>query len=214
MRKKILFTLLIALTGCSSYPDTAVIHQWQEIAARNDANSLYRPLIYRAMVADNWERIDIDPAFSLSDTTKAVCEYWIQEGGSKIRVTIHTFPINDSSLRVPPTAQIARWKDQFEELNPLLTSISTESHGGFTGLCLEAEGIYQNAQTTMMGWSMQLALEFERPLSLHREPKDQYKLADFTIKAVGETKIVEKYKPDIKCFAQSFELIDELPPPI
>ncbi len=166
------------------------------------------------MVPVNWERIDADPALSLNDTMKAICEFSIHEEDSKIRVTIHTFPINDSTPRIPPIAQINRWKEQFDELNPLSVSIDTDSHGGYTGFCLKADGIYRNVQTTMLGWSMQLVPEYERKLGLQRNPLDQYKLADFTIKAIGKSDIVEKHKPDIIRFAQSFELIDELPPPL
>lgn len=204
----------LGLTSCSNQMDKPSANYWQEIGARNQSHSTERPLIYRAMIPNEWQRIALDPSISLIDTMKPIDEYWIQDEESKIRLTIHTFPINASTPHIPPFAQIQRWKEQFEELNPLLTSISPESRGGYTGLFLEAEGLYQNEQTGMLGWSMQLAPEFERQLSLYHEPLDSYKLADFTIKALGTAALIKKHKRAIVQFAQSFELIEELPHPL
>lgn len=191
-----------------------VSHTWQTFAARNLPDSLQRPIIYRAIVPSDWKRIDPNPELSIEDTTQAISEFWIIEDHSKVRITVHTFPINEFAPRIPARAQIQRWKDQFDELDPLSIVVLEESHGGFTGLFLEASGIYQNQRTSIKAWSMQLALEFEKKLSWKRNPLDVYKLADFTIKATGDSLMIEKYKSEIMRFGQSFELIEELPHPI
>lgn len=204
--------ILLFFLGCSSVPEGTPAN-WQEISARNVANSLHRPAIYHAQVPVGWERIDPDPDHSLEDTTKPICEYLIHEGSIKARITIHTFPIVPSGPRIPPIAQINRWKSQFQELDPLSVCIYPESHGGFSGLGLTAEGVYQNEQVTMMAWSMVLAQEFVAKLELHGNALDRYKLADFTIKIVGNSKLIEINRVDIMRFFKSFELIDELPQP-
>lgn len=214
MHRKIPFLLFFYLTSCSDQSNESVNHVWQTMAARNNTHSQFRPLIYHAVVPPKWIRIDPDSTISILDTTQAICEYWIHEQDDKIRITIHTFPIHESIPRIPPIAQINRWKTQFDQLDSLDILITPQSHGGFTGLYFEATGIYQNMPNTMMGWSMQLATEFERKLSLHRSPLDSYKLADFTIKVVGTPSMIERYKPDITQFAKSFELMDELPLPL
>lgn len=147
---------------------------------------------------------------SIADTTKANSEFFIQDKGREIRLTVHTFPFVDDNGRIPPQAQIARWKKQLEELNLLSVQVLPESHGGFSGLYFEGEG----SQGTVMGWSMRLVPAYSRQLSLEKEPLDKLKRADYTIKATGPTDLIERHRPVIIQFAQSFELIDELPPPL
>ncbi len=57
---------------------------------------------------------------------------------------------------------------------------------------------------------MQLAPAYERQLSLARQPHDNLKRADYTIKSVGPPDLMHKHRADILAFAQSFEMIDEL----
>lgn len=200
-----LFPVLVLLNGCSSPSTPEHPRAWQELAARNISDSLQRPLTYRAIVPAHWERKDSDPTLSLTDTTKPIAEFLITDQNESIRLTIHTFPPG-----IPPKAQINRWKEQFDELDPLTSHITKISRAGFIGLFLEASGRLHNKDAIMLGWSMQLAPEYARQLSLQLEA---YKLADYTIKAMGPSSLMREHHQDIVNFANSFELIDELPAP-
>ena len=174
-------------------------------------------MIYRALVPSQWIRKDPVEFESLADTTKAICEFYIRENGesgAEIRLTIHTFPILKEEERIPPQAQIARWKRQFEDLDVLSTQILPESHGGFSGLYFEGTGTLKNQPAKMLGWSMQLAHLFTRELSLNEQPLDSYKRADYTIKATGPPDFIHQHRKAIRDFAGSFEFIDELPSPL
>lgn len=211
-RKSLFFlTLVSGLIGCSTDHSPRQSTQ-QFIAARDDGITPDRPLLYRATVPLSWIRKD--PSHSIVETTKENCEFCLFDGEDKIRITIHTFPISNHHPRIPPIAQIQRWKEQFDELDLHLTHLSAFGQGGFTGLFLEASGILNDKETTMMGWSMQLAPEYERQLSLHFNSLDSYKRADYTIKVVGPRRIMAIHRQTIKDFAKSFELIDELPHPL
>lgn len=178
-------------------------YSWQIITSRDEENPSERKPLYRAKVPTYWIRQDPLPTTSIADTTKPLCEFYIEEEGQHIHLTIHNFP----EQRIPPMAQINRWLQQFEERKPTHTSISALSHGGFAGLLLEAEGIFKAKPAKVLGWSMQLASEFYQQLE-----KTQKK-ADYTIKAVGPPDLVNQHRESIGVFADSFELIDELPSP-
>lgn|GEM_PF-919585 len=213
----LIFFIFLLLTACSSAPTDKYPSKkgsWQEFSGRdwaeirNEDALLMRPVVYRAFVPFQWERKDADTQKSIKDTMKPICEYTIHDSNMKIRLTIHTFPFNDSSSRIPCMAQITRWKDQFQEIDLLFTFTTQESHGGFCGLKLEAQGIYQNEKCKILAWSMQLAQEHERRLT--DQGLDKYKLADYTIKVMGSPFLVEKHKKEIQNFANSFEFIEEL----
>lgn len=207
MSRLLLLILTVLLVGCSQEP-TQIATKSQPIAARDNGQSLDRPLIYRANVPITWTRNDPSPTESILDSTKHNCEFWIDDPQGNIRITIHTFPVNASHPRIPPNAQIHRWKDQFEELDPLSVNVVALAQGGFVGLQLEAKGLMHGKETKVLGWSMQLPWEYERQLT------DEYKRADFTIKVVGNPRAVDNHKPEIRQFVKSFELIDELPNPL
>ncbi len=204
--------ILLVLISCTNAPSPAHFSSnWQLISGRDEGHLLDRPLIYRALVPSDWTRRDPLSHESISDTKKAICEFYKIEDNQTIRLTIHTFPIIEAHLRIPPQAQIARWKRQFDTLDPLHTLLMTETSGGFSGLYFEGQGILQGQPTKVMGWSMQLASGYERRLSLEKHPLDRLKRADYTIKASGPIDLMNKYHAAIVAFAHSFELIDELP---
>jgi hypothetical protein len=205
---------LFVLTACNQDTSPLPASNWQLIAGRDEGQAAERPLLYRACVPSNWIRQDPSTSASIADTTKSICEFYIQEEGQNIRLTIHTFPIIQGHMRIPPQAQIARWKKQFEELDPLASHILPESHGGFSGLYFEGQGILQGSPTKVMGWSMQLASGYERQLSQGQQPLDRLKRADYTIKASGPPVLMDTHRAAIMAFARSFELIDELPSPL
>lgn len=207
-----IFILIIStLSSCNSQSSPFPFSQWQLVAGRDEGHTHERPFIYRVLVPPHWVRQDPSSTESIADTTQSICEFYIRENDQAIRLTVHTFPISDIHPRIPPQAQIARWKKQFDELDLLNTTIASEGQGGFNGLRFEGRGVLHGQPTTVMGWSMQLASGYERQLSLEKERLDRYKRADYTIKASGPSSLMDKHRADILAFAHHFELIDELP---
>lgn len=206
---------LIFLFGCSNASNHSIEQNLQTINAREEVADEPRLPLYRALAPSSWACHQPNPNDSLLDTTKPVCEFFIPEGKEKLRLTIHTFPVNEVQSRIPPFAQITRWKTQFEELDPLATQVTPQSQGGFVGLLLEAEGIYQGQLQKMLGWSMQLAPEYDRQLQNKSSLlKNRLRRADYTIKIVGPAFLINKHRKALLNFANSFELIDELPTPL
>lgn len=203
--------LLLILTSCDQHTPSS---NWQLIAGRNFDTSLDRPMLYRALVPAQWIRQDPPANESLMDTTRSICEYYIRENQQTIRLTIHTFPVLPNSIRIPPQAQTARWKKQFDTLDPLATHSQADSHGGFCGLFFEGQGILHGELTKVMGWSMQLASCYDQQLCQSSQPVDCCKRADYTIKVSGPPAFMDQHRADILAFAQSFELIEELPSPL
>ncbi len=209
-----IFTLITSLlTSCSSN-SSLPSSNWQLIGGRDDGQVLERPLLYRVLVPSEWTRQDPSINESIADTKKSICEFYIHEKDQSIRLTIHTFPFMQKQLRIPPQAQIARWKSQFEELDLVATHSQPDSHGGFSGLFFEGQGILQGKPTKVIGWSMQLASVYERELNQEKQPLDHRKCADYTIKASGPPDLMDHYRIAIIAFAHSFELIDEIPFPL
>lgn len=198
-----LYFLLIAaiVTSCQSEPDTENrAFSWQEICGREGHSP-----IYRVKVPEGWKRRD--PQGSLADTMKPICEFLIDDA---IRITIHNFPSERIEERISPQAQVMRWKKQFDVLDPLHTSVGGQSFSGFSGLCFKGRGQMEGKPLQMLGWSMQIAPEHYLILS---EPsiKCRQMRADFTIKALGPKSLMQKHENEILQFAQSFELIEEIP---
>jgi hypothetical protein len=70
-----------------------------------------RPLVYRAEAPGHWHYEA--PESSNADTMKSIAEFRIEEDGETIRIAIHNFPTKTLKERIPPMAQIFRWKEQF-----------------------------------------------------------------------------------------------------
>ncbi len=171
--------------------------------------------IYQVEVPSFW-RIQQPPHNeSLIDTKLPLCECFIEEDDQKIRITIHNFPTENMEERIPPMAQIARWKQQFKKLDESSVAITPQAFSGFVGFLFEATGIINDEETRMMGWSMQLDAEHYRHLlfaeSLKLSKEFGQMRSDFTIKAVGPSRLIQKYRNDIFSFARHFELIKEIP---
>jgi hypothetical protein len=219
----ITFALILLLTGCnnsSSINQTS--YKIREISARDDGVNKTRPTIYRAKIPSDWICKDPELNISLSDTTKSICELFIlnaNDNDQKIRITIHNFPSLNPDDRIPSTAQIARWKKQFSQLDPSSISIISQSFAGFSGQLFEGSGLLNGEEISIMAWSMQLAQEHYSILSLKlqllqaniEKQKIAQMKSDFTIKATGPKALMEKHRRDIFAFARSFELIEEIP---
>ncbi|MBA3721384.1 MAG: hypothetical protein H0W88_03185 [Parachlamydiaceae bacterium] len=184
---------------------------WQKINSRDEEFPSSRFPLYLAKVPSDWTRVDPSSTESIADTTKPLCEFYINEDTGSVRITVHYFPSENIKDRIPPSAQIQRWKSQFESIDPALTITETESHSGFVGLYLECQGVMQGKPTKLMGWAMQLAPEYYRRLSHDDSFFTLQKRADYTIKAVGSPEIIDKHHKEIMTFGQSFELIEVLP---
>ena len=138
-----------------------------------------------------------------------------QQGPDKIRITVHNFPADSLEKRIPPLAQVTRWKRQLGVIDSKSESTKPQSFAGYYGLLLEATGLIDKERVTMMGWALQLAPEHFRALqkatSLGIEQRHRQMRGDITIKAVGPEDFMKKNRQDIFNFAHSFQLIDDIP---
>lgn len=158
-------------------------------------NGRETPNLYQMKVPSEWK---VTPGEGGQDTKKPLVEFTID---NQIRVTLHNFP----GQSIPPQAQVARWKGQFEKLNPEDVVIESVAWGGYSGYSFEAKGILQGKETSMMAWALQLDPRHARTV------QNGDKSADFTIKVVGPTDLMHKYRLAIQLFAKSFELTDGIP---
>lgn len=203
LKKLIIFAALCVATSCSQEkPPSDKKTEWQQISGRENKTP-----IYRIKTPSSWLRKDPSPDESLDDTKKSILEFHIPE--SSIRITIHNFPSQKLESRIPPAAQIARWKQQFIKLDQSSVLVQSQSFSGYAGLMLDASGNTDGEQTSVIGWSMQLAPEHYRTLTHPSFPLEVR--ADITIKATGPKNLMTKHRPEIYAFAQSFELIEEIP---
>lgn len=212
-RFKFLILMCVSLfVGCDS-PQLPPKALTIDIAGRNDDTSLDRPIIYQLKLPPHWIYKPIENQ-SLTDTTLPIAEFYIRENEESIRITLHNFPTDQMEKRIPPVAQLNRWKGQFEKLDQPSLIVKNQSFGGYQGLYFEALGEMKNASTRVIGWSMQLAPEHFRMLSRLTpkiiEKRHHQMRGDITIKAVGPNELMKKNKIALTSFARSFKLIDEI----
>lgn len=205
----LLIAALFLTAGCHQDAPSSKF-TWHFFSARDNGNNLDRPILYRAKTPLHWTKKEPSPVDSIADTKKSICEFYILDNEGSIRIVLHTFPTT-SGLHIPAGAQISRWQKQFEELSPEAMDIKPSCRGGFSGLFFEGSGLLHGKPATIMGWSMQLAPMYEKILVQSNQPVHQYQCADFTIKATGPTNLIAKYRTEIIAFANTFELIEELP---
>lgn len=213
LRIKSLLFLLVMMASCASQQATPSPRQ--KIHGRDSGDDLTRVPIYQARVPTHWIRQDPSSDDSIADTTKPLCTFLIQDDGQQVRITVHNFPFTQASSRVPPQAQIARWERQFNTIDRTRVTTTPFASAGFYGFCFMCTGKQGSQPTTVIAWSMQLAPEHEASLAVHTQlnplPHFKQMRADYTIKAVGPPDLISKHKKDITIFAQSFELIHEIP---
>lgn len=210
----------LLLISCEPHPKQNNTHSLQTIEGRDLGHPENRIPIYRATVPSEWVRLDPSRNLSIADTTKPLCTFVINgNDDQKITITIHNFSSDKQEERIPPSAQIARWKKQFSDLNLASVIVKPTAHGGFAGLFLQSNGALSGHDTTIFGWAMQIAPEYYSSLSVKRQiarssaEENFFKQmqSDYTIKAIGPTSLVDKHKKEIVDFANSFELIEEIP---
>ncbi len=207
----LLFCILLVY-GCTQSEEQQSPHSyvWQEISGRDEGNPNQRIPIYRAKVPCKWIRQDPLAEDSIADTMKPLCEYLLGTDHSDLRITIHSFPSHSMHDRIAPAAQIARWKQQFDHLDLTDVHVTPFASGGFTGLNFEAVGNIHGNQKAVVGWSMQMAAEQYQNLQ-GITFKDHHRRADYTIKSQGSPETMARHRDEIFFFANSFELIEEIP---
>lgn len=189
--------LLISLQGCNTppvKPDAMRI----EITDRT-----YRPL-YRVLLPVEWEQEAV--LDNLEDTMKPIAAFQVDN----VKITVHNFPSTSLEQRIPPQAQLQRWKKQFSPLDEESVIVKAAGQSGFLGVQFEAAGKMNGEEMAVIAWIMQLAPDHYYSLAAHY-PDDYQSRADWTIKAVGPKESIEKHRSSILLFAHSFELIDEIP---
>lgn len=213
MRQIFLLFLSFLLSACSQ-SDSSKVHSnisKMEVFGRLP---LKNPPVYALQVPSDW--ICQDRASDwMRDTTKPICELFIQDAEGRIRITIHNFPSLKMEDRIPPMAQILRWKRQLTNIDQTTLEIIPQAYAGFVGFLFMGSGMLKEEPSAVMGWSMQIAPEHYRALTkmfgLSGDPYFQQMQADYTIKATGSKRLIKKYKQAIIAFARSFELIEEIP---
>lgn len=198
-----LLLLFFLVTGCQKVPEKNSPFTLQEFSGREERvgeTVMVRRPVYRAKVPNGWIRYD--PEKPITDTREPNVTFLIEDA---LKVTVHTFPTVNLEERIPPIAQVERWKQQ---INGITTSLATVSHGGFVGLCFEGPAV--------LAWSMQLDFEHYQTLSflassLLEEEHFKQMRADYTIKATGPQELIDRHKDELHFFANSFELIQGIP---
>jgi len=206
---RLLLLFLLSLIACSECPEKVPPFTWETIQGREERDesiyALRRP-VYRIKVPKQWKKIEPKSHESLIDTTQPNAVFCIDES---LKFTIHTFPNAGWQERIPPLAQVERWKKQLGSDNILIEPIS---HGGFAGYFFKGE----KEEKGILGWSLSLDPElYQNLLYLGQSSEEQefYRQmsADVTLKISGPISLLKKHQKDLVMAAKSFELIQSLP---
>lgn len=196
--------IVFALSSCSS-SENSESATLQTFEGRTPGEA-----IYQAKVFSDWVPMPNDGEAYISDTTLPIAAFLI---GNDIKLTLHNFPTQFIEERVPAQAQVTRWLRQFEQVNKESVNITPFSHGGFSGLLFEASGVIKGEVAAVVAFAMQLATQHYHALSFVPAKEKEFRemRADFTIKATGPIDSLQKKRTEILKFAESFELIKEIP---
>lgn len=213
-----IFPILLLITGFTLFGcnrnESPANFSWQEFCCRDQGDPTTRTAMYRGKIPSHWRRKDPLPTESIQDTTKALTEFYIGDlEEEKVYLTLFTFPAGNIEQRVPPVAQLERWKRQFEEFDPTSLVIEPRALGGFTGFSIHVTGLLKGQEKSLLGFSMQLAPIHVQTLQNKENASTNQKqmAADYTIKAVGPPSAISRWESEITLFANSFELIKEIP---
>jgi hypothetical protein len=220
MKNPAITTLLTTLlfTSCNSPDDSTSTKKTTyhvTIPGRNNTKSLERPDIYQATTPVNWTFTEPSPNESLTDTKKPIYEMTLYGDEDNILITIHNFPSETIEERIPPEAQVARWKQQLGGEKAHNVTITQQSFGGFSGLRFEGQGKIEGKDTMFIGWTMQVSPEHFYALSQEHEElthgERKQMRSDYTIKIIGPPHLIEQNKEVINNFGRSFRLIKSIP---
>ena len=193
---RLIILLCTFFTCCSTEPPTS--GNVTTISGREPE----RFPLYRVSIPDGWEIIHPDPDIALTDSRLALLEC---RSGDSLRVVFHNFPSADLTQRIPPQAQVERWKKQLDQIQTASVITTPQSFSGYTGLLLQAEG----KDTAVMGWALQIGADHYRNFSYSDLPEQMR--ADITIKATGTPLEIARNRAKLQSMARSFELIEEIP---
>lgn len=210
-----LLLLSFIFTSCQDSPKNHQTKEKKIIHGRNSEESLLRPATYQVITPISWHFQESDKNLSLLDTTLPLAEFMIQEKSGTIHLTIHNFPTSEFEKRIPPVAQVNRWKEQLGGETARHTTLSPQAFGGYAGIKFEGEGMFKGKEVAVIGWSMQLSPEHFYALSqpqanISSQEREQMR-ADYTIKAVGPIELIQAHQDSIHKFARSFHLIKPIP---
>ncbi|MGZ3633589.1 MAG: hypothetical protein ACXWM7_04760 [Parachlamydiaceae bacterium] len=210
----ILFVIFMILCSCTKQESTTS-HTWEHFCCRDEGDPLQRIPLYRAKVPSHWTRKNPDLKISILDSTQPNVEFIIAAPhlNESIYVTVHTFPTDTIEKRIPPQAQINRWKKQFIDLDPTSVKIVPRARGGFSGLSFYGEGIQHEKEHAVLAYSMEIAPTHWAILQPNERAsfKQKQMAASYTIKAQGQPEALRSNQNEIFMFANSFELIEEIP---
>ncbi len=197
-----LFLFLSLLASCQTQPKNPL--HTTEIWGRSDTATLStREPIYRIQIPEGWTVIIPPLESSLTDTTEPLMTLINHD----VKVTFHNFPVAKMDQRIPPQAQITRWKKQFDQLEETSVLLVPFATGGFTGIQFEATGVQKGTLISVKAWTMQLTPELFQKLP----EKSLQEKSDWTLKAVGPSEQLELLQEDLQLMARSIELIREVP---
>jgi hypothetical protein len=188
--------LLFLVCSCQSPSD----RRESELSGR-----LIPDAVYVAEIPEHWVK-GAEASRPVRDTKEPIAEWSIED----IRITLHNFPAGPGQPRIPPMAQAERWKSQFDQLEETDMSVSPCNFGGFTGVCRQTTGIKNGAPHAALAWALQISRELVHHLE-GNSPAINEMRSDVTIKAVGAPESIRKHQQEIRQFAESFRLKEEIP---
>lgn len=195
---RFLILSIIIFSGCSN--ESSSSHNLVKFTGREPE----RIPLYQVKIPETMKIYSPEAETSLTDSRLPLLECRI---GDTVRIVFHNFPAYDLEQRIPPQAQIERWKKQLKDINPASIIVTPQAFSGYSGLLFEAEG----KESAVMGWALQIGPDHYRNLSNAQLP-EQMK-ADITIKATGSPLEIAQYRRMLISLARSFELIEEIPVP-
>ena len=171
MRVLSVFFCIIFLLACSEKKSEIADSSWIEITGRTEAEEP-RQLIYRVKTPKEWTVFFPEETNRLEDTKIANADFWIEDGTHYVHIVVHSFPSDSLDARIPPMAQIHRWKGQFTEINEESILIKPQAHGGFAGFYLFLSGDAQKIvgkNSAVLAWAMQMDQEHYLSLPIRKE---------------------------------------------
>lgn len=209
MRLLVLFLtgLLFVINSCEkSNPEEP---SYVFIYDRSKNTTHERQALYRIVLPNGW--LAKNTTQPVTDTKFPLIELVYEENGETILLTIHNFPYQNASERIPPQAQINRWKKQFNSLD--VAVIKPQAFAGFVGQLFWGEGEIKGTNAAMYAWAMQLAQEHEKTLAADKCLSQTEIRSDITLKATGPKTLMNEQQDTIFKLVRSFEYINALPMP-
>lgn len=212
-----ILSAMTLVTGCGGDGDASKGLELREEIIRGRGIEGRRVGIYTMSTPRGWIRRDPLPDDLVTDTTKSICEFIINDPEGIIRIAVHNFPAETIDARIPPQAQVARWKNQIEGYDEMNSYTSPIAFAGYSGLLFVGIGT-----NMVIAAALQLTPEHFRNLPvLPPESKETSRTSelhaqmrgDVTIKAVGTIGSMQKHQDEILRSIHSFALVDEIPHP-